>query len=99
MSEVALPLVPSAKCLVPWECSMSVSETRSPLIHRKLSALRRSLRAHLAGRGLCWLTMVLSGGVLLTLGIDYSLHLDRAQRGFIDALVLAAVGAVTWRFL
>jgi len=71
----------------------------SPEIYRKLSALRRALRVHLVGRGLCWLILALVGAVFFTLAIDYPLRLDRAQRALIMALVLGGVGYVVWRFL
>ncbi len=68
-------------------------------VRAKLGALKWSLRANLLGGALAWIVLAVVAGVFLTLGIDYALHMDRAQRGLIMALTLAGVGWVTWRFL
>jgi len=71
----------------------------TPQTRRKLSLLKRTLRAHLMGRGLCLVLAAVIAAVFLTLAIDYPLRLDRAQRVLIDLLALAGLGAVLWRFL
>ncbi len=78
---------------------MPLESLISPGVRRKLSALRRILRAHIVGRGLSWVVVALVGAVFVTLGIDRALDMDRAQRGLIVGLSLAGVGYVLWRFL
>lgn len=68
-------------------------------VRRKLSALRRVLRAHIVGAGLSWVVLALVGAVFLTLGVDRGLDMDRAQRALIVGISLAGVGYVLWRFL
>jgi len=68
-------------------------------MRRKLSALRLRLRVHLVAAGLGWLAVAVVAGVFLSLGFDYALHMDRAQRGLIVALCLGGIGYVAWRFL
>jgi len=71
----------------------------SPQTRRKLSVLKRTLRAHLMGRGLCLLLVAAVAAVFLTLAIDYPLRLDRAQRLLINLMALGGLGYVLWRFL
>ena len=78
---------------------MSWENLISPEVYRRLSTLRRVLRLHLVGRGLCLLVVAMVVAVFLTLAIDYPLRLDRAQRLVILAMVLCGVGYVLWRFL
>jgi len=61
--------------------------------------LKRTLRAHLMGRGLCLLLVAAVAAVFLTLAIDYPLRLDRAQRLLINLMALGGLGYVLWRFL
>ncbi len=74
-------------------------------VHRKLSRLRLSLRLHLAGEGLAWVTLALAALVVVTLGLDWGAHkitlqhMTVAQRLVILALALAGVAAVAWRHL
>ncbi|MCD4699227.1 MAG: DUF4175 domain-containing protein, partial [Phycisphaerae bacterium] len=67
-------------------------------IRAKLNALKWTLRAHLLGSALAWIVLALVAAVFLTLGIDYALHMDRAQRGLIAILSLGGVAFVVWRF-
>jgi len=78
---------------------MSWENLISPEVYRRLSTLRRVLRLHLVGRGLCLLVVAMVVAVFLTLAIDYPLRLDRAQRLVILAMVLGGLGYVFWRFL
>ncbi|KKL28011.1 hypothetical protein LCGC14_2379410, partial [marine sediment metagenome] len=78
---------------------MSLEEMISPVVYRKLAKLRWMLRAHLIGRGLCWLIVAASAAVFITLAIDYSLGLDRVQRALIMALAVGGMLYVLWRFL
>jgi hypothetical protein len=68
-------------------------------IRAKLNSLKWSLRTHLFGNALVWIILALVAGVFLTLGIDYTLHMDRAQRGLIVLLTLVGIAYVVWRFL
>lgn len=67
-------------------------------IRAKLNSLKWTLRANLLGSALAWIVLALVAGIFLTLGIDYALHMDRAQRGLIVLLALAGVAYVVWRF-
>lgn len=68
-------------------------------IFHKLTRLRCTLRARLAGEGLAWLVLAGLGLFVVTLGFDYTLHLDRVQRGLILGLCGLGVGYVLWRRL
>ncbi len=68
-------------------------------IRTKLNALKWTLRANLLGSGMAWIVLALVAAIFLTLGIDYTLHMDRAQRGLIVLLALAGIAYVVWRFL
>lgn len=70
-----------------------------PVVHGKLASLRRGLRARLAAEGAAWLALAAAAAVLLTLGIDWLLRLERPQRVGMAAIVLAALAWVVWRQL
>lgn len=67
-------------------------------IRAKLNVLRWTLRANLLAGALAWIVLALVAAIFLTLGIDYAMHLDRAQRGLIALLAIAGVALVVWRF-
>ena len=67
-------------------------------IRAKLNALKWTLRANLFGSGMAWIVLALVAAIFLTLGIDYTLHMDRAQRGLIVLLALSGIAYVAWRF-
>ncbi len=68
-------------------------------IRAKLNTLKWTLRANLLGSGMAWIVLALVAAIFLTLGIDYTLHMDRAQRGLIVLLALVGIAYVAWRFL
>jgi len=78
---------------------MSLEQLVSAETYGKLAALRRSLRAYIVARGLCWLILALVAAAFVTLAIDYPLRLDRIQRAVIAALALSGIGYVVLRFL
>ncbi|MDY7011032.1 MAG: hypothetical protein SVV80_09815, partial [Planctomycetota bacterium] len=67
-------------------------------IRAKLNSLKWTLRANLLGIALAWIVLALVAAIFLTLGIDYALHMDRAQRGLMSILSLGGVAFVVWRF-
>ena len=77
---------------------MAFDELVTGGIRAKLNSLKWSLRAHLFGNALVWIILALVAGIFLTLGIDYALHMDRAQRGLIVLLALVGIAYVVWRF-
>ncbi len=68
-------------------------------VYGKLRRLRAALRGRLLGEGLAWLALALVALVFVTLGFDYLLRLDRAQRAIVMLLALGGVGCVLWREL
>jgi hypothetical protein len=78
---------------------MPAEQSIPPAIRKKLNALRRLLLAHLVGKGLAWVAIALVAGVFLSLGVEYKLHMDRAQRLLILGAVLGGVGYACWRLL
>ncbi len=78
---------------------MPKGELLTSEIRGKLARLRRGVRRRLAGEGAAWLILVLVGIVFCSLGIDYSLHLDRVQRALVMAIALGAVGWIVWKQL
>jgi len=78
---------------------MPVGALINPSVRSKLSSLRRAIRGRLIGEGLAWVIMALVAMVFVSLAFDYALHLDRAQRGGMMVLSLAAVSYVAWREL
>ena len=71
----------------------------SPTVVSKLKTLRMLLRLHLVLRGLSWLIFGLVVLVFISLGVDYALHMDGAQRAVIMSLLVAGWGYIFWRFL
>lgn len=78
---------------------MPKGELLTSEIRGKLTRLRRVVRRRLAGEGAAWLVLALVGLVFCTLGIDYSLHLDRVQRALVMAVAVGAVGWIVWKQL
>ncbi len=78
---------------------MAFDELLTTQVRRKLTGLRSLLRAHLAGRGLCWVVLALVVAVFFTLGVDYLLRMDRAQRILMSTVSLAGIAFICWRFL
>ena len=78
---------------------MAFDDLLTTQVRRKLQGLRTALRAHLLGRGLCWVIVVLVASVFFTLGVDWMLRMDIAQRILMSALSLAGILYVTWRYL
>ena len=76
---------------------MSPEEHKLTGVRQALAALKRSLLAHLVGRGSALVVAALVLAVFATLGVDYLLHLDRIQRMLIAALALGTLGFVLWR--
>ncbi len=68
-------------------------------IRHKLTRLRKVLRARLACEGLAWLMLAWVALVVVTLGFDYTLHLDLMQRGLILGLCGLGVLYTFWRKL
>ena len=58
-------------------------------IQDRLSALRRALRGRLAGEGAAWCVLALVACILVTLGLDYWLHMERPLRA---VMMVAAAG-------
>lgn len=78
---------------------MSSGNLVSRIVVSKLKTLRILLRLHLVLRGLAWLIFALVVLVFVSLGVDYALHMDGAQRAVIMSLLVAGLGYVFWRFL
>jgi hypothetical protein len=69
----------------------------SASVRRRLGALRTSLRGRLFCEGLAWLTLAAVAAVLLTLGLDYRLHLERNLRLVLTGVAAAGLLAILWR--
>lgn len=68
-----------------------------PAVRAKLSGLRWMLRCRLAAEGLAIMLMALVAAVLVSLGMDYTLRLDRPLRIALTAICGCLIGWVGWR--
>ncbi len=77
---------------------MNTSKTSlSPTILSKLHLLRRLLRSRLLVEGLARLTLAAAGAVVVSLALDYALHLDRPLRAAVLAVAAAVILYTFWR--
>jgi hypothetical protein len=74
-----------------WQCRRQVQ--------RRLTGIRRSMRAHLFWEGLAWTVAAVVGLAALSLLIDRWLRPELSSRLVLLALAAAAVAAVAWRLL
>lgn len=69
----------------------------SPMVLGKLRSLRRALRGRLFMEGLARLALIAAGAVVVSLALDYTLHLDRPLRAAVLSIGALLVLYTLWR--